>query len=109
MTFDEYQRGVLRTFGQKDEPLKDKLFVSAIGLGGEVGEYLDKVKKLVFHGHQLSGEEIVLELGDALYYLTVAASIFGATLEDVAKLNNEKLKKRYPNGFSPERSKNRDD
>jgi NTP pyrophosphatase (non-canonical NTP hydrolase) len=50
---------------------------------------------------------MVDELGDVLWYVSEIASCLGVTLEHVAEVNVEKLRKRYPNGFDPLRSMNR--
>lgn len=47
------------------------------------------------------------ELGDVLWYIGETAAGIGVTLEEVAIHNIEKLKTRYPDGFSAERSLHR--
>ena len=42
------------------------------------------------------------------WYLAETAYAIGYDLEDVFQMNIEKLKKRYPEGFSAEKSRNRD-
>lgn len=101
MTLQEYQSLALRTIGNCD------LTVCALGLSGESGEVADHIKKVVGHGHDLDKAKVKKELGDVLWYVAAGAELIGETLEDVAKANIEKLKKRYPDGFDPERSKNR--
>ena len=80
-----------------------------VGINSEAGEALDIWKKYEFHKHDLDKKAIALELGDTLWYLTEAAVALGYSLEDIMKMNIEKLEKRYPNGFDPERSKNREE
>ena len=79
-----------------------------MGLCGESGEVIDLVKKHVSHGHPLNREKLIDELGDVAWYLAECAEAIGITLEDVLTHNIEKLKKRYPEGFSTERSINRE-
>ena len=43
-----------------------------------------------------------------LWYLAEIADALGVTLEDIARRNIDKLRKRYPDGFDPERSINRE-
>lgn len=69
----------------------------------------DIIKKHIGHGHPLDTEKVHKELGDVLWYVAVLARRIGSTLEDVAASNVEKLRKRYPEGFSSERSINRKD
>lgn len=106
MTFVEYQELVKRTALSSHEKEKG-IFISLLGLGGECGEILDYYKKVSGHGHNLDEDRLKKEMGDCLWYLSDLCSKFGFSLDDVALLNIDKLNKRYPNGFSSERSLNR--
>lgn len=86
-----------------------KILEGLVGINSEAGEALDIWKKYEFHKHDLDAKAIALELGDVLWYLTEAAVALGYSLEDIMKMNIEKLSKRYPDGFDPERSKNREE
>lgn len=110
LTFDEYQEISLRTSGKFEE--KDRQFwtmVSTLGLAGEAGEVADYLKKVYGHGHELDREVLKKELGDVLWYVSDLCSKFGFSMSEVAQLNVEKLKRRYPEGFSTVRSKNRNE
>lgn len=85
----------------------EALLFCGLGLTGESGEVADLIKKWQFHGHPLDDEKLLLELGDVLWYVNRAALAIGKTLEDVMQANVDKLRKRYPNGFSTEASINR--
>lgn len=89
--------------------LEKALVEGLVGINSEAGEALDIWKKYEFHKHDLDKKAIALELGDVLWYLTEAAVALGYSLEDIMKMNIDKLNKRYPNGFDPERSKNREE
>ena len=104
---DDYQREAMRTAGEagRDEWLFEKL----LGLSEEVGEVLGLIKKAEFHGRALDLDALKNELGDVLWYLAAIAHWYGFDLSDVASANVEKLRKRYPDGFSVERSVNRGD
>ena len=54
-------------------------------------------------------DKIAKEIGDILWYCSMAARGLGLGLAEVAEMNVEKLKKRYPDGFTSERSLNRPD
>lgn len=70
---------------------------SALGLAGEAGEVVEKIKK--WHRDGVIDEISVLkELGDVLYYLTSLTHSMGFILEDVAELNVEKLSSRRDRG-----------
>lgn len=86
-----------------------RLLEGLVGINSEAGEALDIWKKYEFHKHDLDKKAIAMELGDVLWYLTEAAGALGYHLEDIMKMNIEKLSKRYPDGFDPERSKNREE
>lgn len=111
MNLNDYQELALRTASK--ESLVDEstmLNVAALGLNGEAGEIADHVKKVMFHGHPLDSDtrdKIAKEIGDILWYCAMGAKGIGIPLGDIAEMNVEKLKKRYPEGFSTERSLNR--
>lgn len=106
MDFNKYQLETRRTAGNF-ESKTEELIAWSLGIAGESGEFVDSVKKTIFHGHDLNPEEKAKELGDILYYVARAAEVLGYSLEEIAVMNIEKLKKRYPDGFSFEASKNR--
>lgn len=109
MTLNEYQRAALRTATVNEANRLDALGLArdALGVAGEAGEVADLVKKHVGHGHALDADKVKKELGDVLWYVAVLAHRAGFTLETVAEANVAKLRARYPDGFDPERSKNR--
>ncbi|HXV15348.1 MAG TPA: nucleoside triphosphate pyrophosphohydrolase family protein, partial [Gemmatimonadaceae bacterium] len=102
-TFDEYQELALRTASKESFTSETAtLNVAALGLNGEAGEIADHVKKIMFHGHPLDDatrEQIAKEIGDILWYCAMGARGIGMGLGDIARMNVEKLKKRYPEGF----------
>ena len=103
MTPNEYQALAMRTLNP--ELTEQEILLNAVmGLCGESGEVIDHVKKHLCHGHALNKEELVKELGDVAWYLAEAATALGVSLEDILKGNIEKLKRRYPEGFSTEES-----
>jgi NTP pyrophosphatase (non-canonical NTP hydrolase) len=79
----------------------------ALGLAGESGEVLEMVKKYLYHGHELDMNKLIKELGDVFWYLATIASTFNIPLSEIAGKNIAKLKERYPDGFSAEKSINR--
>ena len=104
MTFNEYQELALRTANERGSRL---MLNGALGLCGESGEVADIIKKHFFQGHELDVEDLKNELGDVAWYMAVLAYSAHIDFEDIFKGNIEKLKKRYPDGFSAERSINR--
>ena len=88
---------------------RDVLINGVMGLCGESGEAIDIVKKHLAQGHPLDKEALAKELGDICWYVAETAQVLGYDLETIMTMNIEKLKKRYPDGFSREDSINRTD
>lgn len=111
MRMNEYQAMARRTSSTQgpEEASYDKLINGVMGLCGEAGECIDVVKKMMFQGHELNTDKLIEELGDVLWYCAELAGGLGVSLEDVALINVEKLKERYPDGFDAERSINREE
>lgn len=107
-SIDEYQDLALRT-KPLDVANDSLLAMTALGLTGEAGEYADAIKKHLYHGHDLDLGAAKKELGDVLWYIAVAADLLGLKLSDVAQCNVDKLRARYPEGFSTKASKARED
>jgi len=107
MTPNEYQREAMRT--APTLPLRYLMMNGVLGLTGEAGECADMVKKHFFQGHELDKEHLAKELGDVAWYLAVTAYAIDYDLESVFRMNADKLRKRYPDGFSAERSQHRED
>ena len=55
----------------------------------------------------LDRDALVKELGDCLWYIGAFATVLDVSLEEIAQRNIDKLRKRYPDGFDPDRSRNR--
>jgi NTP pyrophosphatase (non-canonical NTP hydrolase) len=108
MDANEYQRLALRTEAP-DRPRRERLLNAALGLCGEAGEFADTLKKAEFHAHPLDEAELRKELGDVLWYAALACDALGVQLGDVMAANIEKLRRRYPDGFSSARSIDRDE
>ena len=101
MTINEYQKLAMTTLNPNLDK-KDVLINGVMGLCGESGEVIDIVKKHLAQGHELDREKIIKELGDVAWYMAEIATVLDVDLEDVFIQNIEKLKKRYPEGFSVE-------
>ena len=81
--------------------------IAALGLAGESGEVADLLKKHLGHGHPLDVDKLRAELGDVLWYIAALCTLYNITLDSVAATNIDKLRKRYPDGFSHEASRTR--
>ena len=108
MNANEYQKLAMTTLN-KQLNKKDVLINAVMGLCGESGEAIDIVKKHLHQGHELDKEKLIKELGDIAWYLAEAAYALDVDLSDVLEGNINKLKKRYPEGFSVNKSINREE
>ena len=106
MKFEEYRKLSARTMPSELNE-EETLTNMCMGLAGESGELIDHIKKVCFHGHPIDKVYIGKELGDILWYVAGLATTLEINLDDVAQGNVDKLRARYPDGFSQEASKNR--
>lgn len=108
MKGNEYQKLANRTLIDKpDFEITDKqvmILWACFGLGGEAGEVQDHIKKGIFHQQGIDREKVKNELGDVMWYIAALCRELDITLEEVMNHNVEKLKARYPDGYSAERS-----
>ena len=104
MNFDNYQEEAIQFDTSRlaidKEARYDGYMEKALGLAGETGEVLEKIKKMirdkngVFHPTPEDIAELKKELGDVLWYLSALAFYNGISLEDIATTNLEKLASR---------------
>ena len=82
---------------------------AALGLCSESGEFASAVKAHLMYARALDKTNLLEEMGDILWFLSLAADSLGFSLRNVMLANIAKLRKRYPEGsFSQERANNRD-
>lgn len=95
MTLNEYQEKALETAVY---PQNYKVIYPSLGLTGEAGEVADKVKKVIRDDKDIHDEgirhAIAEEIGDVLWYVATLANDLGYTLEEIGRMNNEKLQSR---------------
>ena len=72
----------------------------AVGISGEAGELLDAIKKAVIYKKPLDLTNVIEELGDLEFYLEGLRSYLRVDRQYTIDLNVEKLRKRYPEGYS---------
>lgn len=78
----------------------DGLMHAAIGIAGEGGELLDAVKKVWVYNKPIDRYNIIEELGDLEFYMEAIRAQLGITREETILANIEKLKERYPQGYT---------
>ena len=101
-TMNEYQADMAHT-----AIYKDKIIYPAFGLVNEAGEVAGKLKKIMRDEH-VSVEGFVLtdkqradvaaELGDVLWYIAALAKDLNVSLNEIAKMNIDKLHDRKKRG-----------
>lgn len=96
MTFDEYHMQAMSTCAPQ---CKGSLSYSVYSLAGEVGEFIEHIKKARFHETPLDKAKLILELGDILWSVSQAADALDTTLGAVAQVNIVKLRTRFPGGY----------
>jgi len=87
-----------------------RLLTASVGLSGEVGEFNDIVKKLIFQGKEIDDDtkkHLKSELGDICWYMAQALMALDSSWEEVFDINIAKLSERYPGGFDALKSASR--
>lgn len=99
MTLNEYQMQAHGTAVYKPE---DGLMYSAVALAGEVGEYCNKIKKVVRDHNKEVSPDVLLqldkELGGILWYLAECCTVLGLTFDGIARRNLALLEDRKARG-----------
>lgn len=86
---------------------KAELMHCVFGIGGEAGELMDAVKKSIAYNKPLDLENVKEELGDIEFYMERLRSVLGISRSEVLIYNYEKLRKRYPIGYSDKHAQER--
>jgi len=107
LAISEYQERAASTSGANGDTTQSRLLWGGVSAIGELGEFLNKVKKRHRHGHDVPLDELTEELGDTVWYIADILTALGVDMSDVLEFNLDKLAKRYPDGFSREASQNR--
>ena len=99
----DYREEVMKNCkGFKEVSLKQKLSLGGLGVAGEAGEVADLIKKILHHDTSLDKDKLIKEMGDVRWYLEYLCATLDVTMEEVEARNIEKLRKRYPDGFTTE-------
>ena len=107
MEINEYQQLAARTINRsltKEEMLRHSLFEMCSELGEVQGIY-----QKVYQGHKVKVDDLKKEVGDLLWGVAEFCTVNGWEMSEIAQMNIEKLRKRYPDGFKEERSLVRDE
>jgi NTP pyrophosphatase (non-canonical NTP hydrolase) len=100
MLANEYQTGALKTAIYPN--MGSNFIYPALGLVGEAGEVAEKVKKIIRDGDGTltdpDREKIAKELSDVCWYVAVLAYELDYNLEEILKMNLDKLRSRQERG-----------
>jgi NTP pyrophosphatase (non-canonical NTP hydrolase) len=102
---NEYQKLAARTINT-DLTHSECTAHALHGLVGEIGE-LHSLYQKVYQGHEFDAEHAKKECSDIFWFLAEYCTANGWTMDEIAQMNIDKLKKRYPTGFSAENSLHR--
>ena len=94
--------------GEGKDYNKERLIHAAMGMQTESAEFTDALKKSIFYGKTLDVPNLKEELGDLLWYVSIAMDELGTSYEQEMARVNKKLKARYHEKFTTEKAINRD-
>lgn len=97
MLGNEYQELAARTINSALTP-KGQEHDALHGMVGEIGE-LHSLYQIVYPGHDFDDDHAKKELGDLLWFVSEYCTAKDWKLEDIMKMNINKLKARYPEAF----------
>ena len=96
----EYQDKCKITAKKFDTP-KEEILTWGLGMTGEAGDVASCIKKTFAHDND-QREGIKENIGDVLWYMAMICNFFNWNLQEILEDNLEKLKVRYPKGFTIE-------
>ena len=116
MKSEKYSRECLRTASGDTAKIGSRvshrdmqsLLHASLGMLTESAEFADGIKKHVFYGKSIDRINLIEELGDLSWYMSLAIEELGTTWEEVWEINIAKLQKRYPGKFTEKLANNRD-
>lgn len=98
MNLREYQELAKLTAKKFDSP-DIEIATWGLGITGEAGDVASCIKKTFAHKNDVR-EGIKENLGDMFWYSAMVCNFFGWNMQEILEQNIEKLKKRYPQGFT---------
>lgn len=98
MKLNSYQSLAMRT--ARVESSEEKIGHAFEGMVDEVGEIASALKKHRRYGKPLDRQNVIEECGDLMWFVSLMATGLGVTLEDIATANINKLRARFPDGFT---------
>lgn len=105
MDFNTYQELAARTINKTLRPNENESH-ALHGMVGEIGE-LHSIYQKIYQGHEADEMHKKKELSDLLWFMAEYCTANGWEFDEIAVINIEKLKARYPEGFEVDKSLNR--
>ena len=106
MNINMYQQLAARTINPAISHI-ETLLHALHGMSAEVGE-IHSIYQKSYQGHEVDDDDLKAELGDLLWFCAEYCTAQGWDMEQICVKNIEKLRKRFPKGFDPERSLHRE-
>jgi NTP pyrophosphatase (non-canonical NTP hydrolase) len=95
----QYQQACNMTAKKDFASPTEEIMCWGLGVSGEAGDVAGCIKKTFAHKNDQK-EGIRENIGDTLWYMAMICNFFDWSLQDILSENLEKLKKRYPDGFT---------
>lgn len=103
----DYQKQA-RNYQDPDYGRGEKIIDAALGIASEAGEVVHVLRDVnaakdmsIAKAIDKARWELILELGDVLWYVAEMCDVLGVEIEDVMAENIRKLEKRWPDGYKP--------
>ena len=105
MKLNEYQELAARTMNTSLRPSEQGKH-ALHGMVGEIGE-LHSIYQKRYQGHEFDEEHAKKELGDLMWFIAEYCTAHNWSMEEIAQMNIDKLRARYPEGFEAVKSLHR--
>ena len=105
MNINTYAQQARRTQNPKLTKAETALH-SLFGMASEVGE-INSIFQHHYQGEIVEKEKLEKELGDLMWFIIEFCDMYGIDPSYMLRTNINKLKKRYPNGFTEKESAER--
>ncbi len=99
MNLTDYQK-ICSSTAKKFDNKELEIYTWGLGIAGEAGDVASCIKKTFAHENSTVKAGIRENLGDTLWYMAMICNYFDWNMQEVMQDNIDKLKKRYPNGFT---------
>lgn len=102
MINSEYADFVSTLFNHQTTLIDNDLNHAFYGMVNEIGELGGALKKRIGYNREIDWENVLEEVGDLMFYVTAFCRVKGWDVEYVMERNMEKLRRRYPEGYTDE-------